>query len=725
MRVLHLIPLSFGLLCLSCVDSKNLKRFGCDAGEPCSENDGGPPLEDSGVSVTEPDSGTLSIDAGPPRLALLAGNIGGPGNLDGFGSDARLNGPAGVVVDSKGDVYFTDSSNHVLRKRSADGLVTTVAGQLEVPGTVDGRGSSARFSSPTGLAIDSAGTLYVADYSNHCIRKVTVDGAVSTLAGLCGTSGSIDGLRADARFLYPDSIAVGPGDVLYVADVANHVIRRVSTDGSVGTLAGVFGMSGFANGPPSVARFSSPQSIVFVPAGQYLVVSEGSAALRLVDLNGNVSTLAGDPNMSQVVDGPLNTARFGIGAALAVAKTGNILIFERSYGVLRSLSMAAGVTTIAGKPSEYGYVDGAGAQARFNFPRGLIADAMGNIFVADSSNNVLRRVDSASVVTTIAGRAAVSTRQDGIGAAAGFGFPNAVTATSSGGVLVADSSARALVSVSAAGEATALPFAPTPDGGMPAVGRIQSALVQNGGDILYVDAQVLRLFRCTGAIQKRLNDGTITTLAGSLLEPGTADGPGLSARFNCPSDIVAAADGVVYVSDTRNQTIRKMTVDGSVTTFAGAPGQVGSVDGAGQEARFNAPAGLALDTSGNLYVADSGSHLIRKITPAGVVSTVAGTPNVSGKEDGKGPLARFFNPRWLTMDGKGNLFVSDTGNHTIRKLTPDGTVTTVIGVAGKRGTILGLLPTTLASPQGIAILPNGQLAIVTANSVVVTVALSL
>ncbi len=724
MRVQHSVIFLFGMLCLSCVDSNGLKRFGCDAGEPCSENDGGLPPEDSGTGTVEPDSGTPQIDAGPPRLALLAGNIGGPGNLDGFGRDARLNGPAGVVVSAKGDLYFTDSANHVLRKRGVDGLVTTVAGQLESSGTVDGRGSNARFSSPTGLAIDSTGALYVADYGNHCIRKVTSDGSVSTWAGRCGISGSMDGPGFDARFLYPEGVAIGPGDVLYVTDSYNQAIRRVGVDGNVSTFSGALTVGGFANGTATVARFSNPQSIVFMPSGQFFLVSDGSGVLRRVELNGTASTYAGDPNMSQVFDGPIDVARFGSGTALAVAKDGSILVIERSYGVLRSLSMAAGAKTIAGKLNEYGSTDGAGAQARFNFPRAVTADALGNVFVADS-NDVLRKVDAAGVVTTVAGRAAVSLRQDGVGESAGFGFPAGLTATPAGGVLVADSAGRALVSVSAVGEASVVPFAALPDGGVPLAGRILGAAAQSTGDILYVDSFVSRFFRCTGAIRKRSTDSTVVTVAGSLEEQGATDGPGPVARFNCPTDVVTNADGVAFVSDTRNHTIRKVATDGTVTTFAGTPGQSGSVDGAGQEARLSSPTGLMLDASGALYVADTGSHLIRKITPAGVVSTIAGTPNVSGKEDGKGPLARFFSPRGLTFDRKGNLFVSDSGNHTIRKLTPDGVVTTVIGVAGKKGTVLGLLPATLSSPQGIAILSNGQLAIATANGVVVTVAAEL
>ena len=201
--------------------------------------------------------------------------------------------------------------------------------------------------------------------------------------------------------------------------------------------------------------------------------------------------------------------------------------------------------------------------------------------------------------------------------------------------------------------------------------------------------------------------GTVTTFAGGV--NGSTDGTGADARFNSPYGVAVDGDGNVYVADTSNHTIRKITAAGVVTTLAGTAGSFGSADGTGADARFFYPYGVAVDGDGNVYVADRANHTIRKITPAGVVTTLAGAAGSSGSADGTGAVARFNYPDGVAVDGGGNVYVADTSNHTIRKITPAGVVTTLVGAATENGFSDGRGPLArLYAPYGVAVDGGGN-----------------
>jgi hypothetical protein len=196
--------------------------------------------------------------------------------------------------------------------------------------------------------------------------------------------------------------------------------------------------------------------------------------------------------------------------------------------------------------------------------------------------------------------------------------------------------------------------------------------------------------------------GVVTTLAGVADPSGSADGTGVAARFDTPAGVAADSAGNIYVADLGNDTIRKITVDGVVTTFASTAGRRGSADGMGAAARFNTPTSVAVDSAGNVHVADQSNHTVRKITAGGVVTTLAGTARMSGSADGTGAAARFSGPGGVAVDSTGNVYVADTFNGTIRKVTPTGVATTVAGAAGVLGIQLGAAP-RFGEPRSLAI----------------------
>ncbi len=294
------------------------------------------------------------------------------------------------------------------------------------------------------------------------------------------------------------------------------------------------------------------------------------------------------------------------------------------------------ITTLAGSGTK-GFVDGRGDQARFADPTGVAVDLAGNIYVADSGNNRIRRIDPAGTVTTLAG-SGVAGFAEGAGAVAQFSEPNHLAVDRDGTVYVTDGKNRRVRKI-----------APT---------------------------------------------GVVSTLAGTGSE-GNDDGPARTASFSYPSGIAIDDNGALYVLDYGNDAVRIITPEGVVRTLAGGK-ETGFADGRGNEARFDSPAAIDVDAGGTVYVADGANHRVRKVTPDGIVSTFAGS-GIAGTADGPGPAAQFNHPNGVALGRDGNLYVIEFNNNRIRRVTPDGAVATLD------------LPESFANPWDIAVAVNGDL----------------
>ena len=315
---------------------------------------------------------------------------------------APFNGPTGVAVDAAGNVYVADNGNETIRKIAPTGVVSPFAGLTGSPGSTDGAGSSARFNSPFGIAVDAAGNVYVADRGNHTIRKITPAGVVSTLAGLAGSAGSTDGAGNTARFSNPSAVAVDAAGTVYVADTGNQTIREITAAGVVSTLAGLAGNQGSADGTGNAARFNNPFGVAVDAAGNVYVGDTFNQTIRKITAAGVVSTLAGLANSRGIADGTGNVARFDQPGGVAVDATGNVYVADAGNSTIRTITPAGVVSTLAGSAGNAGNVDGTGAAARFNAPIDVTVDAAGNVYVADSSNQSIRLITPAGVVTTFA-----------------------------------------------------------------------------------------------------------------------------------------------------------------------------------------------------------------------------------------------------------------------------------------------------------------------------------
>jgi RHS repeat-associated protein len=547
-------------------------------------------------------------------VSTLAGSPGVSGSTNGTGTAARFSTPMDVSVDAGGNLFVVDGN--CVRKITSGGVVTTIAGDANLVGSLDGTGLSARFNQPNAITVDASGNLFVADTGNRTIRKITPLGVVTTLAGAAGQMGSTDGTGAVARFGLISDIALAPSGILYVTDSAYYTVRSISAAGIVATVAGLSGTRGTTDGLGSVARFSDPRGITVDSTGRILVADYGGATIRTMTSAGLVATLVGTPDRHAVIDGTGSEGCFEAPTSIATGSDGTVYVTESAQGVIRRVSVANVVTTYIGLPTA-GYIDGTGSNARFNFfnwTSGLAFDLSGNLYVADSRNCVIRRVTPAGVVTTVAGKAGVRGNVDGTGSAARFAEVQGIVADGSGGIYIAD--------------------------------------------------------MMNATIRRMTSAGVVTTVAGQAGQHQLVDGTGTAARFIAPESIARSSSGTLYISN--GQYLRKMTSAGVVTTLTNVN------NGTGVGSLISRICGLAVDSSGNVYEACSDILSLVKADSTGLLSRVAGgsgTGGVGNVLDGTGTAAKFGYLYSLALDNQGNFFIADY--QCIRRMTSAKVVTTI------------------------------------------------
>ncbi len=763
-------------------------------------------------------------------VSTLAGSPGFFGGEDGANSEAHFSQPGGVAVDGAGNLFVTDTMGYTIRKVTPVGtnwVVTTVGGLWTAAGTNDGVGSAARFADVFGVAIDSAGNLYLADASNNRISKGTRIGppeitssdslppglvgaaysqtltasggsqpltwsitagtlppglslspngvisgtpgagmtvtftvkatgldalsseqavhltivpvpgqtysyyAWTNFAGQRASAGYADGTSNQARFNDPRGLAVDGRGNVYVSDTLNNVIRKVSPAGVVTTFAGKAGLAGSTDGTGNDARFNAPYGASVDGSGNLYVADTGNHTIRKVSPDRVVTTLAGSPGAPGYADGDGNAARFNTPWGVTVDGSGNLYVADTGNHMVRKVNPDGAVTTLAGvfstNTSGYpqgGYADGPGSIARFSGPRRVAVDGADNVYVADAVNCTIRKIRPDGVVTTLAGLAGSYGTTDGTGSDARFHYPSGVAVDGDGNVYVTDGENSTVRKVTPAGVVTTLAglggnYGSTDGTNSDASFYGASGLAVDGSGNVYVAEFMNQTIRKVSPVG---TNWVVTTLAGdpTIVDPfynepigGYADGTNRSARFNYPRGTAVDSSGNLYVADSGNCVIRKVSPAGVVTTLAGLAGNTGTADGTGDQARFLWPSGVALDGSGNLYVADSGNCVIRKVSPAGVVTTLAGLAGNNGTADGTGDQARFYHPDSVAVDSSGNVFVTDQYNRTIRKISPAGGVTTIGGTPGMAGSADGLgRDAGFAYPSGVAVAPDGSVYVV-------------
>jgi len=600
-------------------------------------------------SVFKVDSaGNMTRFAGNGR----AGNSGDGGQA----TAAQLLFPMGIAIDAAGNVFVADRDACVVRRIAPTGIIATVAGN-GTPGSLGdgGKATSAQLNGPFAVAVDASG-LYIADTNNQVIRKVAPDGTISTYAGN-GTQGfSGDGGAARNAWLNgPEGVALDASGALYIADTFNGRIRRVGSDGTITTAAGLgtTGIYGGDNGPPTGASLGLPPDVAVDRFGNLYIADFGNSRIRQV-ASSVITTIAGTDAGVPPVDGiPALNVRFAGPTGVAVDRNANFYFVEGAIGSGSTLARgdhkvwkvsATGVlTTLAGNGVvNYGGDGGSALAAQLDTPTGVAVDSSGNLLIADTQNHRLRKV-TRGVIATIAGTGAP-------------GFNGEVSPPASAQLK-------------------------TPHG----------VAVDGSGDYFVVDTGNNRL-------REIQPGGNLFTTAGNGNASYYGDGtPATRGSINQPEGVAVDAKGNLFIADTLDNVVREVTPDGVIDTIAGfgTPG-FGGDGGAATSATLNGPRGVAVDSAGNVYVADSGNGRVRKVDFLGNISTIGGT---------------LVDPRGVAVDRAGNVFVSDSGANRVYRIAPSGTMTVVAGDGtccyGGDGAIA--TAAQLNQPYGLAIDASGNL----------------
>jgi uncharacterized protein (TIGR02145 family) len=328
-------------------------------------------------------------------VSTFAGS-GASGDTDGIGATASFNSPSGVAVDASGNVYVAEFGNNKIRKITSAGIVSSFAGS-GTSGAVDGQGADASFSQPMGVAVDTTGNIYVADTGNNKIRKITSSGYVTTIAG-SGIQGDTDDVGDAASFNYPTGVAIDVLGNMYVSDYYNHKIRKITPMGTVSTFAGNE-INGDIDGIGITASFYNPAGVSFDRLGNLCIADSSNEKIRKITIDGLVSTFAGNGAFGSN-DGISSIASFALPTGVAVDVSGNVYVADYLNHKIRKITPLGDVTTIAGSNFyERGDIDGIGSEARFYQTIAIALDASGNIYVVDNGNNKIRKISSSNYIS--------------------------------------------------------------------------------------------------------------------------------------------------------------------------------------------------------------------------------------------------------------------------------------------------------------------------------------
>ncbi len=693
--------------------------------------------------------GLLFGQTGGYLITTVAGGFVG----DGGAATSAVVGTVGKAIsDPAGNIYFSESGFHRVRRVTPAGVISTVAGTGKAGFSGDGGAAAgAQLNSPVGLALDSQGNLYIADGGNNRIRMVTAAGVISTFAtgstaiplsrprGIlfdaaknlyvtCSDSGLLVRISNVGKvevvvtdMAAPGGIALEANGNILVADTGHHIVARVKPSGEPSLLAGHLesgqGAAGYCGdrGPAMEACLNSPSDVAVDRDGAIYIADSGNRLIRKVStVNGqeNIYTEVGSRSVAMTV-----ASSEYAGDALNVALTntrsvwfdtaGTLLMAdsESGFGMIRKVESGK-IRTVAGGSRTRG--DGGPAtSAALYQPQGVAVDSAGNVVIADSGHNRIRRVSVSGVISPLAGDGLGSYSGDGSTAlTARLSYPVGVAVDGAGNVYIGDTGNARLRKARASGDIITIAGGNGAGGAGDFSGAtsaqvrdIRGIALDAAGNVYLSDTGNHRIRKITVA------DSVISRIGGASTAGAGADGPdALQSALRLPYGVAVDRNGVVYFSDTGNHRIRKISTSGAIETIAGTGSAGFSGDGGpATSARLSSPTGLAMDAAGNIYFADSDNHRIRHITPSGAIRTIAGT-GVAGfsGDDASAISAQLSYPVALALDSSGSIYIADQNNNRVRRLSVDNSSGRLSIYAGNNQS--GVPGTRLSVPLTVSVM---------------------
>ena len=550
----------------------------------------------------------------------------------GYATAAILSQAEGVAVDTRGNIYVADADDSRIRRITPDGRIQTVAGTGLSGFSGDGGPATlAQLSHPYGVAVDAAGNLYIADLGNSCVRKVALDGIISTIAPTHGT-----------KLMSPRNVAIDADGTLYVSDFGGHQVYRLSTNGAMTVFAGTgkAGVSG-DGGPAALAQLNSPAGLTLDSSGALYIADSGNNRIRKV-LRGNISgvlNVEAPTGLSVGAGGALyiagahylGTIFSAIGSTgardVAVDVSGNV--YFSTGQLLQRMTSKGAISIIAGTGASryYGGDGGPAAAGRLHAPAALVADESGTWYVADSANHRIRKIAPSGIITTIAGTGEAGSNGDGGAALLGqLNSPRGLAFDAMHNLLIADSGNGRIRKLTPAGTITTV---------VDQLNDPEAIALDANGSLFIAEAGKNRVLKLT-------TSGIVSTAA-------AVQNPAGLAFDRAGNLLIAASTGVVRLTDA-----------GVLVTIASG---------------LNAPRGLAVTAGGDLIVAESGGHRIWQVDASGVPGVIVGTGTAGfGGDGGPANAAELSSPSGIAIDSAGIIWIADSGNNRIRSLTSSGAV---------------------------------------------------
>lgn len=604
----------------------------------------------------------------------------------GAATRASLATPTGISTGADGSVYVADALSGAVRRIAPNGTITTIAGGASSGDIAPGMDATDAPISSLDVAAAPDGTAYITDATNHRLWKVGSDHTLAVAAGtgVAGYAGD-GGVATDAALNRPSSVVVTADGHVYLSDYAANVVRRISPDGRIATVAGS-GAGGFAGdgGPATRAQLQAPDGIALAPDGTLYIADTGNQRIRKVSPTGVITTVAGNGRRGPEADSGHGTD-FALSdpGGLAVTRDGAVVFADTYANRVRALAPDGTVTTLAGTgPAGAAGDNGPAATAVVRDPTALAFAPNGDLFVAEGTTGLVRRIDTKGVITTVAGQATLPSLAPGPAIDAAIDGPSGIAVDGRGAVYVAELINSVVRSFSVGGAIEQVAGTGTGgfsgDGGPPASAQLNGpygVAAAPDGTLVVADGGNLRV--------RRVGAGTITTIAGNgLPAQGVArPAPATSVGLSLPVGVAVGANGAVFVAEATGNRVRRIDPDGTMTVIAGTGSAGYSGDGERADtARLSEPFGVAVTGNGTVYVVERDGNRVRRVGADGTIGTVAGTGEAGDTGDGgEATLARLNRPRAAAIAPDGSVFIADTGNNRIRRIARDGTITTVAG----------------------------------------------